>query len=151
MKNTHTHTHTHTNIGWRSCANFITYDRLFNGHRKLFFFFSRTSTFQLLDKPWSQVGVVPSSPRFFPSIYLLSQPEVYSVRCVIKLFTTTTTTAVRYTLHSVHPSVNSITLSNILKYKDYIHTRSIIVVPGMLWSFVPDTWVFLFPLRFAAL
>ena len=35
-----------------------------------FFFFSHTFTFQLLDKPWSQVGVVPSSPRFLPSIFI---------------------------------------------------------------------------------
>ena len=35
-----------------------------------FFFFSHTSTFQLLDKPWSQVGVVPSPPRFSPSFFI---------------------------------------------------------------------------------
>ena len=35
-----------------------------------FFFFSHTFTFQLLDKPWSQdLGVVPSPPRFLPSIF----------------------------------------------------------------------------------
>ena len=33
----------------------------------VFFFFLHTFTFQLLDKPWSQVGVVPSPPRFLPS------------------------------------------------------------------------------------
>ena len=34
------------------------------------FIFSLTFTFQLLDKPWSQVGVVPSPPRFLPSIFI---------------------------------------------------------------------------------
>ena len=39
-------------------------------HYYLFFiFFSNTSTFQLVDKRWSQ-GVVPSSPRFLPSIVI---------------------------------------------------------------------------------
>ena len=38
-------------------------------HWVLFFlFFSRTSTFQLLDKPWSQVSSL-SPPRFLPSIF----------------------------------------------------------------------------------
>ena len=35
-----------------------------------FFFFFLTFTSQLLDKPWSQVGVVPSPPRFLPSIFI---------------------------------------------------------------------------------
>ena len=34
------------------------------------FFFAHTLTFQLLDKPWSQVGVAPSPPRFLPSIFI---------------------------------------------------------------------------------
>ena len=34
-----------------------------------FFFFSHTSTFQLLDKPWSQVSSL-SPPRFLPSIFI---------------------------------------------------------------------------------
>ena len=36
----------------------------------LFIHFSHTSSFQLLDKPRSQVDVVPSSPRFLPSIFI---------------------------------------------------------------------------------
>ena len=35
-----------------------------------FLFFLHASTFQLLDKPWSQVSCVPSSPRFSPSIFI---------------------------------------------------------------------------------
>ena len=34
------------------------------------FFFSHTSTFQLLDKPWSQVSCLPPPPRFLPSIFI---------------------------------------------------------------------------------
>ena len=37
---------------------------------EVFFFFSHTSTFQLLHKPWSQVGVVPPPPRFLPSTFI---------------------------------------------------------------------------------
>ena len=39
-------------------------------HVTTLFFFSHTFTFQLLDKPWSQVGVVPPPPRFLPSIFI---------------------------------------------------------------------------------
>ena len=34
------------------------------------FFFFYTFTFQLLDKPWLQVSVAPSSPRFLPSLFI---------------------------------------------------------------------------------
>ena len=42
----------------------------------LYIFFSRTSTFQLLDTPWSQV---PSPPRFLPSIFIAHR--VQQSRC----------------------------------------------------------------------
>ena len=39
-------------------------------HLGFFFFFSHTFTLQLLDKPWSQVSVVPSPPRILPSSFI---------------------------------------------------------------------------------
>ena len=53
---------------------------LFNtspGTRYTFFFF-HTSTFQLLNKPWSQVSSL-SSPRFLPSIFIAHR--VQQSRC----------------------------------------------------------------------
>ena len=35
-----------------------------------FFFFSHTFSFQLLDKPWSQVSSLHPPPRFLPSIFI---------------------------------------------------------------------------------
>ena len=45
-------------------------------------FFHTTCTFQLLDTPWSQVGVVPSPSRFLPSIFIahrIQQPHCSSI------------------------------------------------------------------------